>query len=83
MITKDELAAMIAALESQPHLSIKEEKYLKVCKELETRRAGGHSMPPHEFSQMVNELRDVPAVQSKREKIVSVLRAFNIRARHP
>lgn len=34
MITKDELAAMIAALESQPHLSIKEEKYLAVCKEL-------------------------------------------------
>lgn len=34
MITKDELAALIAALESQPHLSIKEEKYLKVCKEL-------------------------------------------------
>lgn len=31
MITKDELAAMIAALESQPHLSIKEEKYLVVC----------------------------------------------------
>ncbi len=34
MITKAELAAMIAALESQTHLSIKEEKYLKVCKEL-------------------------------------------------
>lgn len=34
MITKDELAAMIAALESQPHLSIAEEKYLAVCKEL-------------------------------------------------
>lgn len=34
MITKDELAAMIVVLESQPHLSIKEEKYLKVCKEL-------------------------------------------------
>lgn len=32
MISKDELAAMIAALESQPHLSIKEEKYLAVCK---------------------------------------------------
>lgn len=32
MITKDELAAMIEALESQPHLSIKEEKYLAVCK---------------------------------------------------
>jgi hypothetical protein len=32
MITKDELAAMIAAIESQPHLSIKEEKYLAVCK---------------------------------------------------
>lgn len=34
MITKAELASMIAALESQPHLSIKEEKYLKVCREL-------------------------------------------------
>lgn len=34
MIAKDELAAMIAVLESQPHLSIKEEKYLAVCKEL-------------------------------------------------
>lgn len=34
MITKDELAAMIAALESQPHLSLKEEKYLAVCREL-------------------------------------------------
>lgn len=35
MISKDELAAMIAALESQPHLSMKEEKYLAVCKKLE------------------------------------------------
>ncbi len=34
MITKAELAAIIAALESQPHLSIKEDKYLKVCKQL-------------------------------------------------
>lgn len=34
MITKDELAAMIAALESQPHLSMKEEKYLAIMKEL-------------------------------------------------
>jgi len=39
---------------------------------------GGRTMPRHEFSQMVNELRDVPAVQSKREKIVSILHAFNI-----
>ncbi len=37
MITKDELAAMIAALESQPHLSLKEEKYLAVCKALNRR----------------------------------------------
>lgn len=37
MITKDELADMIVALESQPHLSIKEEKYLKVCRELRER----------------------------------------------
>lgn len=36
MITKDELAAMIAALESQPHLSMKEEKYLAIMKELES-----------------------------------------------
>lgn len=35
MITKDELAAMIATLESQPHLSLKEERYLAVMKELE------------------------------------------------
>lgn len=34
MITKDELAAMIVALESQPHLSLKEEKYLAVCRQL-------------------------------------------------
>lgn len=34
MISKDELAAMIAALESQPHLSMKEEKYLAIMKEL-------------------------------------------------
>lgn len=39
----------------------------------------GRSMPRHEYSQMVNELRDIPAVQSKRERIVSVLRAFNIK----
>lgn len=35
MISKDELAAMIAALESQPHLSIKEEKYLYLLLELQ------------------------------------------------
>lgn len=38
MITKDELASMIAGLQSQPHLSLKEEKYLSVCKELEEAR---------------------------------------------
>ena len=38
MITKDELAAMIVALESQPHLSLKEEKYLTIMKELEVLR---------------------------------------------
>lgn len=38
MITKDELAAMIVALESQPHLSLKEEKYLAVCRELVAQR---------------------------------------------
>ncbi len=39
MITEDELADMIAALESQPHLSLKEEKYLAVCWELHSRRS--------------------------------------------
>lgn len=39
---------------------------------------GGRTMPRHEFAQMVNELRDVPAVQSKRERIVSILHAFNV-----
>lgn len=39
MITGEELAAMIEALESQPHLSLKEEKYLAVCKELESQRS--------------------------------------------
>ncbi len=34
MMTKEELADIIAALESQPHLSLKEEKYLAVCREL-------------------------------------------------
>lgn len=43
----------------------------------------GRSMPRHEYSQMVNELRDVPSVQSKRERIVSVLRAFNIKQQEP
>lgn len=38
----------------------------------------GRTMPRHEFAQMVNELRDVPAVQSKRERIVHILHAFNI-----
>lgn len=36
MISKDELAAMIEALESQPHLSIKEEKYLAMMYKLQT-----------------------------------------------
>ncbi len=38
-VTKESLAAMIAALESQPHLSLKEEKYLAVCRELECERS--------------------------------------------
>lgn len=38
-ITKDELAAMITALESQPHLSLKEEKYLAIMRELHIQRA--------------------------------------------
>lgn len=42
MITKDELASMIAALESQPHLSLKEEKYLAVCKELHSTKPCPH-----------------------------------------
>lgn len=33
-LSSEELAAMIAALESQPHLSLKEEKYLTIMKEL-------------------------------------------------
>lgn len=45
---------------------------------LALRSRKGRTMPRHEFSQMVNELRDVPAVQSKREQIVRVLHAFNI-----
>lgn len=47
MITKDELAAMIAALESQPHLSMKEEKYLRVirhCLELQIASRRAHDM---------------------------------------
>lgn len=36
MITKDELSAMIAALESQPHMSLKEEKYLAALSKLQT-----------------------------------------------
>lgn len=45
--------------------------------------AKGRIMPRHEFAQMVNELRDVPAVQSKRERIVRILRAFNIKPVQP
>ena len=33
-VTKESLAQWIAELESQPHLSLKEEKYLAVCKQL-------------------------------------------------
>lgn len=36
MITKEELETMIDALESQPHLSIKEEKYLAIMYRLQT-----------------------------------------------
>jgi hypothetical protein len=43
----------------------------------------GRTMREHEFSQLVNELRDVPAIQSKREKIVGILKAFNIRPAAP
>lgn len=43
MITKDELAAMIATLESQQHLSIKEEKYLAVCRALNERMSCSHN----------------------------------------
>ncbi|WP_277967087.1 hypothetical protein [Pantoea trifolii] len=45
--------------------------------------ATGRTMAPHEFSQMVNELRDVENTQSRRAKIVGVLHAFNIRPRKP
>lgn len=50
---------------------------------LALRSRKGRMMPRHKFSQMVNELRDVPAVQSKREKIVRVLHAFNINPDQP
>lgn len=50
---------------------------------LALRNRKGRTMPRHEFSQMVNELRDVPAIQSKREKIVRVLHAFNINPAQP
>lgn len=33
-VTKESLAQWIAELESQPHLSLKEERYLAVMKEL-------------------------------------------------
>lgn len=45
MITREELAAMIAALESQPHLSLKEEKYLAVCKRLMMFEKGYDELP--------------------------------------
>lgn len=82
-VTKESLAQLIAELESQPHLSLKEERYLDVCRELANLRGRGRQMPRHEYAQMVNELRDVPAIQSKRELIVGVLRAFNIRPKEP
>ena len=37
-VTKESLAQWIAELESQPHLSIKEERYLAVMKQLEALR---------------------------------------------
>ena len=45
--------------------------------------ASGRTMPTHEFSLMVNELRDVDNTQSRRAKIIGVLHAFNIRPRKP
>ena len=42
MITKDELTDIIAALESQPHLSIKEDRYLKWMLELLSLRQCRH-----------------------------------------
>lgn len=47
MITKDELAAIIAVLESQPHLSLKEEKYLNLLLELQNLRDRISSGEPH------------------------------------
>lgn len=58
MITKDELAAMIEALESQPHLSLKEEKYLAIMKELAEAREGLIDMAAaYEDPTAVEELR--------------------------
>lgn len=40
-------------------------------------------LPPHIFSMLVNELRDVPNIQSKRELIVQALKEFGIYPEHP
>jgi len=37
-VTKESLAQWIAELELQPHLSLREERWLAVCKELDTAR---------------------------------------------
>lgn len=35
-------------------------------------------LPRHEYSQMVNELRDTPDIQSKRERIITILKQRGI-----
>ncbi len=53
MITKGELAAMIAARESQPHLSLKEERYLAVCKFASDLRTA--AVQAHDTLEEINE----------------------------
>lgn len=61
-----------------------EEAVMAMAKELlALRNKKGRTMPRHEFAQMVNELRDLPATQSKRELIVRILHAFNINPESP
>ena len=44
-VTKESLAQWIAELESQPHLSLKEERYLAVCKRLMMFEKGYDELP--------------------------------------
>lgn len=44
-VTKESLAQWIAELESQPHLSLREERYLAVCKRLMMFEKGYDELP--------------------------------------